>query len=152
MMRGQARSDGYWGDEEAPFCGAKLFLHHEDSLLTYLRDDFSDIPFPGHWDLPGGGREGDESPVDCALRELWEEFGLKIAPSALSGRAFPSVQSPGRTSWLLTGQLSGREIAAIRFGDEGQEWRMMPLAEFLDHPLAVPHFKEWVRTVLAAAQ
>jgi 8-oxo-dGTP diphosphatase len=151
MMHNQVRSDGYLGDQETRFCGAKLFLQHGGRLLTYLRDDFSHIPFPGHWDLPGGGREGGESPIDCALRELWEEFGLRLAPAALSGRAFPSVRSPGRTSWLFTGRLSRPEIAAIRFGNEGQEWRMMPLAEFLFHPLAVPHFKEWIRTAQASA-
>ena len=37
------------------------------------------------------------------------------------------------------------QIAAIRFGDEGQEWRMMPIAEYLAHPRAVPHFRDWIR-------
>ncbi len=29
------------------------------------------------WGLPGGWLERDESPADCALRELYEETGLK---------------------------------------------------------------------------
>lgn len=135
--------------EEAAFHGAKLLLIHDGRLLTYLRDDFPHLPFPGHWDLPGGGREGAESPVRCALRELEEEFGLSLDPARLQGRTYPSHERPTMVSWFFTGALSGAEIAAIRFGSEGQEWRMMAIPAFLDHPRAVPHFKTWIRTALA---
>jgi 8-oxo-dGTP diphosphatase len=148
MTRLPAGRTGYLDNEEAPFCGAKLFLYHGDHLLSYLRDDLPHIPFPGHWDLPGGGREGREPPLSCALRELWEEFGLRLAPQGLSGRAFPSHQTPGLSSWLFTGAITAQQIATIRFGDEGQMWRMMPLGEFLDHPQAVPHFKNWISAVM----
>ncbi|RLF65135.1 MAG: hypothetical protein DRN30_04565 [Thermoplasmata archaeon] len=30
------------------------------------------------WTLPGGGAEGDECAKECAIRELFEETGLKI--------------------------------------------------------------------------
>lgn len=131
-------------DDNAIFHGAKLYLTCGDRLLVALRDDFDHIPFPGYWDLPGGGREGRETPVECARRELNEEFGLLLDPQRLTGRAYPSHQRPDMVSWLFRGVLSGTEIAAIRFGDEGQTWRMMPLAEFLSHPRAVPHFRRWI--------
>ncbi len=134
--------------EEAGFHGAKLALTHGGCLLTYLRDDLAQIPFPAHWDLPGGGREGTETPIACALRELAEEFGLVLPPSRLVGRAFPSRQYPGWWSWFFTGHLTAEDIAAIRFGDEGQAWRMMPLAEYLSHPRAVPQFQDLVRALL----
>ncbi|MBU3028655.1 NUDIX hydrolase [Paracoccus marinaquae] len=129
---------------DVPFHGAKLLLTEGARLLTCLRDDFDHIPFPAHWDLPGGGRDGAETPIACALRELHEEFGLILPPDRLRGRAFPSHQRPGMISWLFAGQLTPAEIAAIRLGDEGQAWRMMPLAEFMAHPRAVPHFKAWI--------
>lgn len=147
--RGRGGSaDGHPGNEDAAFCGAKLLLRHEGRLLTYLRDDFDWLPFPAHWDLPGGGREGAEAPVDCARRELDEEFGLDLPAARLEGRLFPSVASPGRVSWLFTGALTAAEISAIRFGDEGQEWRMMPVREYLAHPRAVPQFQTWIAAVL----
>ena len=48
---------------QRPFHGAKLLLMNQGRMLTLLRDDLAHIPFPAHWDLPGGGREGDEAPV-----------------------------------------------------------------------------------------
>lgn len=133
----------------AGFVGAKLVLTCGGSLLTALRDDFRHIPWPGHWDLPGGGAEPGETPLACALRELYEEFGLRLAPARLVGRVFPAVQAPGRDSWLFRGRITPAEIARIRFGDEGQGWRMMPLDEFIAHPRAVPHFRERVARMLA---
>lgn len=130
------------------FGGTKLLLMRGDDLLTHLRDDVDHIPFPGHWDLPGGGPEAGETPMECGLRELFEEYGLTLTPERLTARAFPSISHPGRSSWLLTGRISDAEIDAIRFGDEGQEWRMMPVAEYLAHPRSVPHFRDWIRSAL----
>lgn len=135
-------------NEEADFHGAKLLLLQGGRLLTCLRDDFDHIPFPAFWDLPGGGREGRERPIECALRELAEEFGLPLASDRLQGRTFPSHQQPKMISWLFRGDLTPAEIGSIRFGDEGQEWQMMPLADFLRHPRAVPHFQRWIRDVM----
>ncbi len=148
-----AREDagsGYLDNEEAAFHGAKLVLTQGGRLLTYLRDDRPGLPFPDHWDLPGGGREGGESPLRCALRELHEEFGLCLPPSRLTGRAFASRQFPGRRSWLFAGTLTAADVAGIRFGDEGREWRMMPLADFVSHPRAIPQFRDLVAELTAS--
>lgn len=131
-----------------PFNGAKLALLHEEQILTLLRDDVPHIPFPGHWDLPGGGREGDESPCRCALRELYEELGLRLPATRVTGRSFPSAHRPGRTVWLYTGAITQAEISTLQLGDEGQAWRMMPLAEFMLHPKVIPHFPAEVRAIL----
>ena len=123
------------------FAGAKLILTCGDDLLVCLRDDVDHIPWPAHWDLPGGGAEPGETPTDCALRELHEEFGLRFPPDRLEAAfAFPNPRWSGRFSVFFTGRITRAEIAAIRFGDEGQCWRMMPLREYLGHPKAVPHF------------
>ena len=128
------------------FVGAKLVLTCGDRLLACLRDDHDWIPFPAHWDLPGGGAEPAETPLQCALRELHEEFGLRLAGDRLAGRRFLNDQ--GSASWLFAGAIHEAEIAAIRFGEEGQEWRMMPVAEFIAHPRAVPHFRTRVAVLL----
>lgn len=131
------------------FCGAKLALLTGSRVLTMLRDDRPDIPFPNHWDLPGGGREGTESPVDCALRELHEEFGLTLDASALTWRRLYPPQAPSRhPSWFFAAQLPGLKPAHITFGDEGQSWRLMPVRLFLMDRKTVPHQAEWLATYL----
>ncbi|WP_366141375.1 hypothetical protein [uncultured Shimia sp.] len=41
--------------DDTDFHGAKLALFVRSRLVTILRDDKPDIPWPAHWDLPGGG-------------------------------------------------------------------------------------------------
>lgn len=65
------------------FTACKLAYILDGKLLVYLRDDFAHIPFPNMWDFPGGAREGDETPEQCVLRELVEEFGIKLEESRL---------------------------------------------------------------------
>jgi 8-oxo-dGTP diphosphatase len=33
---------------------------------------------PDHWNFPGGKQEIDESPLECAIREVSEEIGIQI--------------------------------------------------------------------------
>ena len=132
------------------FVGAKAALFCGSGVLTCLRDDRPDLRWPGLWDLPGGGREADETPEDCLLRELREEFGLTLSPDRLLWRrVFPSIMDAAKASVFFGGQLTEAEVAAIRFGDEGQGWEMMPIPRFLTHPRAVPELQR--RTGIAWA-
>lgn len=131
--------------------GAKAALFLGEQLLTYQRDDRPGLPWAGLWDLPGGGREGEESAEDCLLRELFEEFGLQLPPSRLIWRrVFPSMLDAARPSVFFGGRVSAEEIAGISFGDEGQGWDLMPVADFLDHATAVPEMQR--RAALAWAE
>ncbi|MES2816293.1 MAG: NUDIX hydrolase [Pseudomonadota bacterium] len=124
------------------FTGAKAALFCGASVLVYLRDEKPGLRWPGLWDLPGGGREGLESPEDCLLRELWEEFGLTLPAERLVWRGvFPSMVDEGRESVFFGGWLSADEVASVRFGDEGQGWELMPVEGFLGHPLGVPEMQ-----------
>lgn len=124
------------------FVGAKAALVCGDHLLTYLRDDHAGLPWAGWWDLPGGGREGDESAEDCLLREVEEEFGLRFAPERLLWRrVFPSFSVEGLLSVFFAGHITAAEVAAIRFGEEGQRWEMMPVAAFMAHGRAIPEMQ-----------
>ena len=131
------------------FVGAKLALILADRVLCYLRDDFAGLPFPGHWDLPGGGREGAETPEACVLRELEEEFGLCLGQDRLIWRhAFPSWHRRGGQAVFFGGRIRAEEVAAIQFGSEGQRWEMMPVEAFTGHPMAVPYLRDRVGEML----
>ncbi|MDK3017645.1 NUDIX hydrolase [Pseudodonghicola flavimaris] len=128
------------GSDLTPFSGSKLALFLGSDLLVILRDDKPDIPWPGHWDLPGGGREGEESPLDCALRETREEIGLQLTPAEVSWST--SYLRPHGRVWFFAAHLPARRAEEVRLGDEGQEWRLMSPQSYCCHPLAVPHFAE----------
>ncbi|MEO3428795.1 NUDIX hydrolase [Pelagibius sp. CAU 1746] len=124
------------------FTGAKIALVCGAELVAYRRDDSPAIPWPGLWDLPGGGREGAETPAGCALREVEEEFGLALVPGRVHWcRRYPAMLDPQRDSYFLAAEISQAEVAAIRFGEEGQYWRMMSIADFLALPDAISHLQ-----------
>lgn len=134
------------------FVGAKIVLLIGGRLLTLLRDDIPTIPYPGWWDMPGGGREGGESPEACVLRETREEFGLVLDEEVLAWRAvFDSPGTGGQAVWFAA-RLPAHADRDIVFGDEGQEWRLMSPDAWLAHPRAIAHFKPRVRAGLAGLE
>jgi 8-oxo-dGTP diphosphatase len=133
-----------------PFHGAKAAVFVGDRLVTVLRDDIPHIDWPGWWDLPGGGREGDETPEETVLREIREEVALVIPPEALLWRrSFASATKVGTQSWFFVARLSPHAEADIVLGDEGQEWRLVDLQEFLANDRAIPFLKDRLRAWIA---
>ncbi|CAI0898648.1 NUDIX hydrolase [Serratia entomophila] len=128
--------------DNASFGGAKIALLCDDLLLVYQRDDRPDIPWPGLWDLPGGGRENGETPLQCVQRETREEFGLSIGAQQVGWqRRYDGIFPGYPPTWFMVGEITPGQIAAIRFGDEGQDWRMMPITAFIHHPQGIEHLR-----------
>lgn len=133
-----------WAGE--PFSGAKIACFLGSAVLCYQRDDKPDIPWPGFWDLPGGGRENGEDPIACALRELHEEFGLSLPAERVDTLTLYPGGGPGGTdSFFCCMEITPEDIAAVRFGDEGQRWAVKPVAAFISHPLGVPSLQARLR-------
>ncbi len=130
------------------FKGAKIALICEGRLIAYQRDEKPEIPFPGMWDLPGGGREEDETPIECAIRETREEFGISIDPSWIVWERYYPAQMPGAPgTYFHVAQLAGG-FGEIVFSEEGQRWEIMSLQHFLAHPQVVGHLKDRLRHYL----
>ena len=135
--------------EISDFTGCKIALFCGDKLLTILRDDKASIPWPNMWELPGGGREGDESPFECAAREVYEELGIHLNEDCLLwGKIYPSVIFEGKQSVFMVGQLRQEQFDNITFGDEGQAYKLMPIEEFLKSKQAVPQLQERLKDYL----
>lgn len=129
------------------FMGAKLALFLGQRLLVLQRDDRPGLLWPGFWDLPGGGREAEETPLACVLRETREEFGLVVPPAQIRwGRAY--TNSVGRTVWFFAGSMPAEAKGSVRLGTEGQGWDTFTPHEFMAHPNAVPQFKRRLKDYL----
>ena len=130
---------------EPDFHGAKVAIFIDDHILVYRRDNKPDIPFPDLLDLPGGGRENDESGAECVARETFEEFGIRIAIDRFEPvQSYPNWRGSGHVALFFVCRLSPEILEDIIFGDEGQGWTTMPVAEFLASDQAVPHLQAQV--------
>jgi len=132
------------------FSGAKLALFLGRDLVVILRDDIPDIPYPGHWDLPGGGREEGETPAQCALRETHEEIGLQLQEQDLIWAR--EYSRPSGQMWFFVMHQPRSMVEQIRFGSEGQCWKLMSPTEYCAHPLAVPHFTDQLQDYLCEVE
>ena len=131
------------------FTGCKIALFCEDRILIILRDDKASIPWPNMWELPGGGREGDESPFECAAREVYEELGIHLTEDCLLwSKGVPKYALWGRESVFLVGKLDQEQFDKIVFGDEGQGYKLMGIDEFLGSDRVVPQLQDRVRDYL----
>jgi 8-oxo-dGTP diphosphatase len=122
------------------FLGAKLAILTGDSIVLILRDDDPAIPWPNHWDLPGGGREDGETPEACVLRELREELGLAYTPQDLLWK-MPSP-AEGGTVWFFVSEKPAFDPGQVTFGNEGQLWRLAPLDWFMTKARTLPRHRE----------
>jgi 8-oxo-dGTP diphosphatase len=58
-----------------------VLLDVSDQFLLQQRDNKPGIIYPGHVGLFGGHREGDETYLQCVVREIAEEISCFIPPS-----------------------------------------------------------------------
>lgn len=59
---------------------AAVLCRDSDGRLLVVHDTFR-----GHWTIPGGLVDADEDPQTGAIREAWEEAGVRVATQALLG-------------------------------------------------------------------
>ena len=129
--------------KQMEFSGCKIALIRDDKLLTILRDDKASIPYPNMWELPGGGREGEETPFECVQREVFEELSLKLEETDIVwAKEYQGMLDPDKTSIFMVGTITQEECANIVFGDEGQAYQMMDVSRFLSDKKVIPQLKD----------
>ncbi|UWR22156.1 NUDIX hydrolase [Sulfitobacter sp. S190] len=125
------------------FIGSKIALYVGGNLAVIRRDTFPGLPYPDHWDLPGGGREGDETPLACALRETREELALHVPPSAI--RWQQAFMRKSTVRWFFVAEIEATAAAEITLGSEGQEWCLMSEDAYIAHPMGIASFQARIR-------
>ena len=114
------------------FNGAKGIVFIGEKMLVYRRDNKTDF-FPLKVDLPGGGREKDESPFETFKREVGEEFGINLEKSdILYSKKYKSVMEPRKESYFFVTKSLNIKESNIVFGDEGLEFFLVSPDEFVN--------------------
>ena len=88
--------------------------------------------------------------VTRAVAALEETIGARLF--VRTTRSVKLTEAGGRyyedCRRILSDIVEAEAAAAARLGDEGAELRLMPVAEFVAHPGAVPHFPAIVAEML----
>ena len=114
--------------------------HRSDGTHHLLLVQRGHDPFQGHWALPGGFMEMDETLEQCARRELAEETGLHLDGPLHEIKSFsdPGRDPRGRTITVAFLALVDLDrLPPVQGGDDAAQARWFPLKEL--PPLAFDH-------------
>ncbi len=122
----------YFASLSRKVAGAGVIFQNKEGNILLVKPDYRD-----DWLLPGGSIDEDESPRDCAMREVQEEIGLTIPEPRFLGVCYSKREkfSDGLMFFFYGGILSEDEIDSIVLQeDELLEYRFMTHEEI--HELA----------------
>ena len=129
---------------------AKIFVgavveRHKDILLVRQSPGH---PLAGRWTVPWGAIEPGESPLSAALREIWEEGGIRAEAVGLLGvQELPSPQAGSIALVYLCRHVSGTPQPHDRETDAARYFSLSAL-DALDDP--VEPWSNWlVRRIYA---
>ena len=136
-----------WFDAAHTHAAAGVFLLTPDGrIILQLRDDIPGIDNPGKITSFGGAAEPGETPVECALRELSEETGVKVEPDALRYLdAVSKLDFRGNPTACIFFTLAGIEPASLAV-TEGAAIVLSP-EEVARHPRTTPACKRLVAMI-----
>lgn len=130
------------------FQGAKVAILVDGMLLVHLRDNAPGLFNANMWDFPGGGREGDESPLECAIREVNEELEIQLDESDfIWKKSFPAQKDPNQIAFFFVAKIEQPRIKNLVL-HEGQKWSLMNQEEFLSRKNVIPAIKARFKSFL----
>ncbi|MGE6630618.1 NUDIX hydrolase [Bacillus sp. NPDC077027] len=88
---------------------------------------------PGDISFPGGRIDGNETPLDAALRETYEELGVDPTTVEVIGQLSPYVASPSFVVYPYVGIIDYEQIIQSYNKEEVEELFTVPLKWLLDY-------------------
>ena len=83
-------------------CGVLLFNEHDEIFLAHATGN-------RHWDVPKGLAEPGETPLAAALRETWEETGIRLDETGWVDLGRHGYR-PGKDLHLFTRRVSTAQV------------------------------------------
>jgi len=90
-------------------------IHNGNILLMYRSFDFG----KGKWNGPGGKIEPEETPLECVIREVFEETGLTIKDPKVMGETTFYFDDHEEADWIVYVYLATDFSGVLTEGDEG---------------------------------
>ena len=100
-----------------PIAGVSVVLTNQAGEILLLRHSYG----PPVWALPGGGLKRGEDPAKCAMREVYEELGVKLAALEPFSALKEELSGSPHTAHLFTALCDvqpvpdGREVVEACF-------------------------------------
>lgn len=123
------------------FHGVKIALMIDDKLLMFLRDNKPGLFNANMWDFMGGGRENQETPFECAIREIQEEIGITLSPGSIVWEKwYPAQKDPNQKAVFMVAKIAKKDISGINL-TEGQKWDLFDQETFFAKQDVIPALK-----------
>ncbi len=116
-------------------CAGVVMINSKGLIFAGMRKDSDSAA----WQMPQGGIDDGEAPLDAALRELWEETGVTADLVELVAEA------PGWITYDLPPELLGR-VWKGKFRGQTQRWflfRFLGRDDQVDIATEHPEFSDW---------
>ena len=138
--------------ESAEFHGVKGIVRVGDKIIV-MRRDMNAPHLPLYIDLPGGGREGGESPFEAFHREIMEMLHLPIEESNIVyAKRYENNHDRTDDTFFLVTEILNIDEKIIILGEKGLMYYTMTMHDFLEHPegiekqkLRIIHYLEDVK-------
>ncbi|WP_145568003.1 NUDIX domain-containing protein [Yersinia mollaretii] len=125
------------------FTGTKLALINTSQIVGILRDNNPEISFPDMWDVTGGTRENNESPVECAFREAKEELSLDLKEDSIIWcREYEHLGKSSPGGYFMVACVTDEQLSKVRLGNEGQYFKLHDMNDFIKLRNIVPFVRE----------
>ncbi|MBP6888340.1 MAG: NUDIX domain-containing protein [Candidatus Pacebacteria bacterium] len=132
------------------FTGVKGLVFFGEQILVFRRDTKTKN-FPLKVDLPGGGKENNETPFETFAREVEEEFGLTVQrEDVIYSKKYPSIFDDTKIAFFVVTKSNTHKKADVIFGDEGLEFFYTTPEEYILLTDGIPQQQIKVKDFLEA--
>ena len=102
------------------FSSMVVVVSPEEKVLLLHRLDVPEIRFRNLWSFPGGGSDADEKPHQTAIRETYEETGLRLDPNYIT-LLYKKI-TDGKNVYFYTCDSYSGEVDLKRVKEEHQNF------------------------------
>ena len=121
-----------------------MFVLKDGKVLVLKRGE-DEADFPGWYMLPGGKQEPNETPLQAAIRETFEETGIKVSHPTL--KIIATHNHDYRSKIYLVYIFTATEFSGDIVQSTEGETLWIPLQELLTEPKLYPDLKRHIKMI-----